>query len=213
MKRGKNILKVGLTGGIASGKSAVAKFLATDAEVEVVDADRVAWETYNPGTDVYEKLIERFGQKILNDDQTINRKAVSDIVFQNEEERQFLNSIVHPAIYERLFEMLARAEKAGKKIFIVEAALLLEKRSQGGQFFDCFVMTLIEDEVQLERVMERDQITADEAQKKIEAQMPQAEKAKLADILIENYGTLEELEKQTDRVLSRLKEMEREQDS
>jgi len=199
------MLIVGLTGGIASGKSTVARALRDEPGVAVVDADRIAWETYQPGTQVYETLVEHFGQRILNPDGTINRRALGAFVFREKAEREFVNRIVHPAVMQRLRELARTYQAQGMEILIVEAALLLESRAVDRDFFDCYVVVKVEPEEQIRRIMERDGISRDEALKKIVSQTPQAEKLRRSDFVIDSSGSPKETTERAKALLALLR--------
>jgi len=186
------MLIVGLTGGIASGKSTIARALKEEPGVAVIDADRLAWETYRPGTEVYEKLVEHFGEEILKPDGTIDRGALGARVFSDPKEREFVNRVVHPAVMARLRESARECEAQGIKLLIVEAALLLESEPVPRDFFDYYVLVAVEPEEQLRRLMARDGIGREEALRKIRSQAPQEEKLRRADFVLESSGSPEE---------------------
>ncbi len=183
------MLIIGLTGGIASGKSVITKALQKEPGIVVVDADRLAWETYKPGTAVYKKLFGHFGKKILNKSGEIDRRQLGRIVFNDERERQFLNAVVHPAVVKKLRELAEKYEAEGFELMIVEAALLLESEHVDRRFFDCFVAVKVEPEEQIRRLMARDGIGRQQALNKIKTQAPQEEKLKRADYVIDSSGS------------------------
>jgi len=198
------MLIVGLTGGIASGKSAIARALESEPGIAVIDADRIAWETYSPGTDVYEKLVAHFGRKILNPDGTIDRRALGKLIFHDPKERAFLNSVVHPAVMARLVELARAYEAQGIELLIIQAALLLESEDVRREFFDHYVLVTVEPEEQIRRLMARDGLSRKEALRRIEAQTPQEEKLKRADFVIESCGSLEQTIERARALFSRL---------
>lgn len=177
---------------MASGKTTIAKILSTQSKVAVVDADRVAWETYNPGTEVYKQLVERFGEEILNEDTTINREALGKRVFESEENRLFLNSVVHPAVRQRYKELADDADDAGAEIFIIEAALLLDREVMDRDFFDVYVLAAVDEVEQLRRVLDRGRWTEDEARVRIASQASQEVKASRADYVIDTTCSMAE---------------------
>lgn len=183
---------IGLTGGIASGKSTIARALKEEPGIAVIEADRIAWETYQPGTEVYHRLIEHFGRRIVRPDGTIDRHALGRLIFRDEAERRFVNRIVHPAVMARLKEAARSCESQGIEMLIIEAALLLESEAVDRQFFDYYVLVKVEPEEQIRRLMERDGIRRQEAMKKISSQTPQDEKLELADEVIESSGNVED---------------------
>lgn len=185
------MIVVGLTGGIASGKSTIAKALAEEPGVAVEDADRVAWETYQPGTDVHRQLVEHFGDQVLNPDDTVDRRALGRIVFNDPEERQYLNSIVHPAVRRHLAELAREHEANGVEIFVVQAALILESEPVDRSFYDVYVLVWVDPDEQLRRLMERDDLDREKALRKIRAQTSQDVKAERADYVIDSTGSFE----------------------
>lgn len=196
------MLKVALTGGIASGKSVVADILE-QLGCYVHRADKVAHELMEPGKSAWKKIAAHFGQTILNEDKTINRAKLGAIAFSSEKERKFLNEALHPLVLEKKKEVISRLEKEGKyKIFVSEAALTLE--AGYGQFFDKIVVVYCQQEVQIKRLMERDRINRQEAIKKFKAQMPPEEKLKQADYVIDSSGSVRKTVEQTERVFRNL---------
>lgn len=198
------MLIVGLTGGIASGKSTIARALKSEPGIAVIDADRIAWETYQPGTEVYEKLITHFGKKILNPDGTIDRGALGRLIFADPKEREFLNGVVHPAVMARLVELARAYEAQGVELLIIQAALLLESEDVRREFFDYYVLVAVEPEEQIRRLMARDGLSREEALKRISAQAPQSEKIARADFTIESSGSIEETIERARELFSRL---------
>ncbi len=186
------MIVVGLTGGIASGKSTIAQALADEPGVAVEDADRVAWETYRPGTDVHRQLVAHFGQRILNSDQTVDRQALGKIVFTDDREREALNRVVHPAVRERLRARARDHEADGVEILIVQAALILEDDPVDRSFYDVYILVWVDPDEQLRRLMRRDGLDRAKALQKIRAQTPQSVKAERADYVIDSTGPLDE---------------------
>jgi dephospho-CoA kinase len=202
-----------LTGGIASGKSLIAQAWSQEPGVEVVDVDSVAWESYNPGSEVYKKLVEHFGKRILNSDKTINRKELGRIIFDDEAERQFLMQVVHPAIYAKLWDIAKKFQSQNVEIFVVEASLLLEKETIDRSFFEVFVVVDVEQEEQIHRLMTRDGISRQEAIRKISSQSPSSIKAKRADFVIKSEGTHDETLVRSQSVLDVLRELAQKKNS
>lgn len=186
------MIVVGLTGGIASGKSTIAQALADEPGVAVEDADRVAWETYRPGTDVHRQLVAHFGQRILNSDQTVDRQALGKIVFTDDREREALNRVVHPAVRERLRARARDHEADGVEILIVQAALILEDDPVDRSFYDVYILVWVDPDEQLRRLMRRDGLDRAKALQKIRAQTPQSVKAERADYVIDSTGPFDE---------------------
>lgn len=193
---------IGLTGGISSGKSTVAKMFA-ELGIPVVDADRIAREVVEPGEEAYEKIVVHFGADILNEDRTINRKKLGAIIFNNEEERKVLNSIVHPAVRKKMLEQKERYLQEGYEHVVLDIPLLFESKLT--HFVDKTLLVYVDEDVQLARLMARDKLTKEEAQSRIKAQMPLIEKKKLADEVIDNNESLEKTEQQLRDILKKWK--------
>jgi dephospho-CoA kinase len=192
------MLRVGLTGSIAVGKSFVASVFV-ELGCHVLDADQTAREVVLPGAPGLIAVAEAFGKEILNPDGTLNRKEMAAVVFADEDKRQRLNSILHPFIIARQDEILREWEaKDPTGIGIVDAALMIE--SGGYRRFDKLIVVHCRPEVQLERLMLRDNLSLDEAQRRINSQMSQEEKQKFADYLIDTSDGFELTREQTLKV-------------
>lgn len=200
------MLIVGLTGGIASGKSTIAEALEREPGIAVIRADQIAWETYRPGTDVYHKLVERFGTQIVSDDGTIDRKALGAILFRDPQARELVNGLVHPAVIARLVELAEERRRRGRNILVVEAALLLESPHVDRSFFDYYIVVAVDPEEQLRRLMARDGISREEALRRVGAQTPQEEKIARADFVIESSGNAIETIARAKELFTRLRE-------
>lgn len=189
---------IGLTGGIASGKSTVSEMLKK-RDIPVIDADLIAREVVEVGKKAYTEIVNAFGKEILNEDLTINRARLGSIVFQNEDKRKKLNSIVHPEV--RL-EMKRRQEQLiseGAKAVVLDIPLLFESNLK--HLVDKVIVVYTGEKNQLERLMKRNNFSKEEALSRINAQMPLKEKVKFADAVINNDGTLEETEQQLENIL------------
>ena len=184
------MIVIGLTGGIASGKSLVAQELAREPGVVAIDLDQVAWEVYRPGSEVYRKLVEHFGYGIVRPDGEIDRPRLGEIVFNDPKELQFLDEMVHPAVTARLRELVEEHRRRGTKILILEAALLLESKWVDRSLFDYIVALRVPREEQLRRLRERDGLKPEEARRRIGSQDPK--KLEEADYIIDASGTPEE---------------------
>jgi dephospho-CoA kinase len=199
------MLKVGLTGSIAVGKTFVCECFR-ELGCHVLDADRTAREVVGPGTFGLEKVVNAFGTKILQDDRTLDRKKLGEIVFGDEEKRKLLNSIVHPLVIEKqdLWIQEREAEDPGGIAFI-DAALMIE--SGGYKRFDKLIVVWCDPDIQLARLMKRSGFTAEEAQRRINAQMPQDEKKKLADFLIDTSKGFEDTRRQVSETFDTLRHL------
>ena len=190
------MLNVGLTGGIACGKSTVARMLAEKGAV-LIDFDELAHAVQEPEGSVWREIIRHFGEEILHEDRTIDRRKLGETVFADREKRELLNRLVHPAIFEewqrRLAEIRARRADA---IVVSDIPLLIEAGLKG--MVDLVLLVYITPEEQIRRVMARDGFSREEAERRLAAQMPIEEKLRWADIVIRNGGSPEE----TRRVVS-----------
>jgi dephospho-CoA kinase len=201
------MLRVGLTGNIASGKSNAARVFAELGAV-IIDADLIAHELMSPGHETYESVVQAFGSEILNPDRTINRKALGRIVFAQEQRRLVLNGLVHPAVRAQVELRIAGIRETNPRaIAIVDAALMVET----GYFrlHDRLVVITCSSSLQLARLINRDGCTLEEARARIAAQLPIEDKLKLADYIIETSGTLRETREQVDAVYRSLVREER----
>lgn len=193
---------VALTGGITSGKSIIANIFEK-LGCYVHRADKIAHQLMEPEKPAWKKIVAHFGEKILNKDKTINRTKLGAIVYAKGKERMFLNKLLHPLVLENKKEVIHILQKKGLyKIFISEAALTLE--AGFAQFFDKIIVVYCKREVQIKRLMERDQINRGEAIKKIKTQMLPEEKLKYADYVIDSSGSLQETVEQTERIFRNL---------
>lgn len=201
------MLRVGLTGSIAVGKSYVCEIFK-ELGAFVLDADQTAREVVKPNTRGWKLIVENFGEEILQADGTINRAKLGEIVFSDERKRLLLNSIVHPLVIEEQNRWLEECERvAPDGIAIIDAALMIE--SGGYKRFDKLIVVWCDEEKQLERLMKRNGLTEEEALKRIKAQMPQEEKKKYADFLIDTSGSFQETREQVISVFEKLKALER----
>jgi dephospho-CoA kinase len=197
------MLKVGLTGSIAVGKTFVCEILR-ELGALVLDADQTAREVVAPQTRGWQMIVANFGQDVLQSDDTINRAKLGAIVFADERRRQLLNSIVHPLVIEAQNEWLNAVESESPgAIAVVDAALMIE--SGGYTRFDKLIVVWCEPEAQIERLMKRNGLSREEALQRINAQMPQAEKKRYADFLIETTEGFEAARRQTVEVFERLR--------
>jgi dephospho-CoA kinase len=199
------MLRVGLTGGIASGKSTVARLLAARG-AQVLDADAVVRDLMQPGKPVYHEVVKHFGREIVNRDGAIDRKALANAVFPSGRVGE-LNAIVHPAVVRHQDDWMA--EIAGgdpQAMAVVEAALLLEAGVQS--HFDKIVVVTCPLERRVERFAERFGVSAKDARIEVErrsaAQMPDHEKVKFADYVVDNSGPLAGLEKKVEKIFAEL---------
>lgn len=201
------MLRVGLTGSIAVGKTYVANTLG-ELGCYVIDADDTAREVVEPGSQGLHAVVEAFGEDILHPDGTLNRARLGALVFGDEEKRQLLNSILHPYIIARQDELLRQWEHLHpNSIAVVDAALMIE--SGGYKRFDKLIIVHCRPEVQLDRLRKRNNISRAEAEKRILSQMPQEEKQKFGDYLIDTSNGFESTRTQTEAVFRELVKLTR----
>lgn len=190
---------IGLTGGIGSGKSTIARRLADHGAV-VIDADLVAREVVEPGTPALAAIIAHFGAGVLNPDGSLNRAALGEIVFTNAGEREVLNSIVHPAVRRRTTELFA---SAGANNFVVyDVPLLVE--AQPDYPFDAIVVASAPEHVRVERLMEHRGMLESEALSRIQSQAPEEERLKIASHVIDTSGDISHTYAQVDALWRQL---------
>jgi len=187
-------MNIGLTGGIATGKSSVSAFLASKGAL-LIDADVIAREVMLPGHPVLAAAVQRFGQAILNEDGTLDRKKLGSIVFQNPEERKALEAITHPAIRKEMRERAAVYElEHPDKLVVSDIPLLYESGLEDA--FEEVMVVYVPRSVQRERLMSRDEMTAEQADARIDVQMDIEHKKQRADVVIDNSGLWSETEQQ-----------------
>ena len=201
------MLRVGLTGSIAVGKSFVSEVL-TELGCHVLDADQIARRVVEPGTPGLGALVDAFGRDILTADGALDRARLGALVFADEAQRTLLNSLLHPLIIAAQDEQLRRWEEIDPQgIGVIDAALLIE--SGGYRRFDKIIVVHCRPEAQLERLMKRDNFSREEAERRIAAQMPQAEKIRYADYTIDTTGGREETRRRIEEVHRALRSLVR----
>ena len=193
---------LGLTGGIATGKSTVTGMLR-ERGIPVIDADQIAREVVEPGKPAYDAIVGHFGRDILLEDGQIDRKKLGEIVFSDESERQKLNAIVHPEVRRVMREEAETAEKNGVSIVFMDIPLLFESKLQ--YMVEKIVVVYAPAAMQLARMMERDELEEEQAQKRLRAQFPIDQKREEADFLIDNSRTREETERQVENMLAEIR--------
>jgi len=195
------ILRTGLTGGIASGKSTIARFFAALGCV-TIDADQIVARLYQPGQAGHEALVRTYGSGILLEDGTVDRRKLAGIAFASEESAKALNALIHPLVaQEEIDWMAAEEQKPGDRIVIVEATLLIE--AGGEERFDRIVVVDVDSETQIARAVARG-MTREEAARRIAHQMSRQERLQHADYVIDNSGDLQAAEAETRRVYEAL---------
>jgi dephospho-CoA kinase len=195
------ILAIGLTGGIATGKSTVCRIL-TDLGIPVIDSDSLAHQAMEPGTAGYETIVSRFGREILHPDGTVDRKALGAIVFADPAARQALEQIIHPLVIAEIEGRLQAARERGERLVVVEVPLLFEAGMAG--LFDQVWVVSTAAAVQRERLHHRNGFTAEHAERRIAAQIPLSDKEGKADRIINNNKGFSELKSEVLKALQSL---------
>lgn len=194
---------IGLTGGIASGKSTVTQLLR-EQQITVLDADAIAWQLAQPDEALWQAYTERYGDRVLLPDRQLNRQAVADIVFAQPEEKQWMDGMAHPIIRDEIKKQLSAAAQAGDRLIVLDVPLLYE--AGWDDMVEQVWLVYVNREVQLQRLMARNGYNLHEAQLRINAQMPMEEKRKRAQIVIDNNGNRQELETMVMGLLDKQKE-------
>jgi len=200
------MLIVGLTGGYASGKSTVAKMFVEFGGV-LIDADKLAREVVKPDKQAWFEIVAHFGKGILLKNGEIDRKALGEIVFGSEAERERINAIVHPRVLEEELKAIEEIkEREPDAIVILSVPLLIES----GHYKNChkIVVVTVDRDTQIKRLMERDGFSREESLRRISAQMPLSEKVTYADFVIDNSGSIQETELQVKDVFFRLRRLQ-----
>ena len=199
------MLRVGLTGSIATGKSFVTSVIA-QLGCRVIDADKVARSVVEPGTEGLRAVVEAFGPDVLTHEGTLDRAKLGRVVFADEEKRKLLNSILHPLIIAAQDAQLARWEETHPEgVAVVDAALMIE--SGGYRRFPKLIVVHCRPEVQRRRLIERDRLSPEEAERRIAAQMPQEEKLRYADYAIDTSEGFDDTRRRTEEVFRELQEL------
>ncbi|WP_173434326.1 dephospho-CoA kinase [Allosalinactinospora lopnorensis] len=194
------MLRVGLTGGIGSGKSEVSRGLAARGAV-VIDADQIAREVVEPGTSGLAEVVEEFGAVVLTPEGELDRPKLGEIVFADEARLARLNAIVHPRVGERTEELMSRAPQDA--IVVYDVPLLVE--NDLGSLYDLVIVVDAPEEAQIERVMANRAMTEDQARARVKAQAGREQRRAAAHIVIDNSGGLDELDRRVDQVWDELR--------
>ncbi|MGG0186106.1 dephospho-CoA kinase [Bacillus rhizoplanae] len=189
---------IGLTGGIASGKSTVSQMFQ-GFHIPVIDADIIAREVVEPGKEAYNEIVTAFGKEVLGENGELDRPKLGSIVFHNEEKRLLLNGIVHPAVRKEMNAQKDIYIREKAQAVVLDIPLLFESKLTG--LVDKILLVYVDSETQLTRLMERNNFKEEEAKARIASQMPLEDKITLADEVINNNGTMEETKAQLSRIL------------
>jgi dephospho-CoA kinase len=191
-------VSIGLTGGIASGKSTVSKMLV-ELGADYIDADLVGHQIYQPGKEAWQEIIDTWGEDLLLPDQTINRQKLGAIVFSAPEALARLNQITHPRIKAELKKEidLRKKSESDVKALVIEAAILIE--ANWHPLFDKIWVVITDEKTAIDRLAKSKGMTPEQARARIDAQLSNEERKKYADVVIENNGSLEEVLKQVEK--------------
>jgi dephospho-CoA kinase len=204
MKTRDLMLVVGLTGGIASGKSTVSRMFR-EAGIPVICADDLAHEVVKPGSAALDEIRRTFGEEFIDSDGALDRVAMASLVFQDKDKRRALESIIHPRVGEEREKLLQEFAAQGHNIVIVDVPLLYE--SGLADSFDMIVVAYVSPEIQLQRLIARDSMAPEEARSRLDAQMAIDEKRALAERVIDNSGSIERTRDQVDDLVEELRNM------
>ena len=191
---------LGITGLIGSGKTTAAN-LFRKYEFEVINADELYHKLSKPNKIIHKKIVEEFGNKILNNDKTINRDKLRKIVFSDNKKLKKLNSITHPIIISEIKKLI---KKNKNKNFIVDAPLLLESNAKN--LVDKIIVVKCDDEIRIRRLLKKGNLTKEEIKNITKSQMPTKEKLKFADFVVDNNGDLKNLENNVKAIIKNLKQ-------
>jgi dephospho-CoA kinase len=195
---------IGLTGGIASGKSTVGRMLS-EQNFPIIDTDKLAREVVEPGKPALKKLVKVFGAEILKDDKTLDRHRMLEMMLTDADTRQLVENIIHPYVFKRMDQILQQLAASGKNVVIVEVPLLFETGWQ--KFFDYVFSVVAPEPICIKRLAERKQMSIDMASRWMATQIPQEVKAKRSDYVIHNNAGLDELQIQVNRLSEILKQL------
>ena len=195
-------LVLGLSGGIATGKSTADKFFE-EKNIPIVDCDEIAHNIMNVNKPAWKDIKEVFGEKYLNEDQTINRKKLGKLVFNDPTKMKILNEITHPRIFQEMESQIAQYKSEGYSLIIVDAPVLFESHSE--KYYDKTLVISLPQDLQIKRLMARNNLTKEEALSRINSQMSLKEKEARATYVIENTGSVEDLYKKLNELLTKIK--------
>jgi dephospho-CoA kinase len=193
-------LVIGLTGGIASGKSTVSNMLK-EMNITVIDADVEARLAVIKGEPAYKKIIAEFGDGILLENGEIDRQKLGAIIFHQADKRKRLNEITHPEVRRRMLEQVETAKRNNEEVVVLDIPLLFESKLTA--MVEKTILVYVDSDIQLQRLVARNKLSIADAQARINSQMPLSEKIKLADGVIQNNGSLDETKQQLLQLLAK----------
>lgn len=194
-----------LTGGIATGKSTADDFFRKK-NIPIIDCDQIAHELMKPGNASWQAIKDAFGEEYLNSNQTINRKKLGQLVFSNKSALAKLNKLTHPLIFDKTIQKVKAYQK--QKIVILDAPVFFEAGLDKKKITNGVLVISLPKKIQIERLKKRNNLTDQEAEMRIDSQMPLSEKEGLADFVVTNTGTIKELEKKLEKILVKIRKEE-----
>lgn len=194
-------VKLGITGGVGSGKSVVCDFIK-DKGITVVSADELARKAVMPGTSAYDQIVSYFGKEVLSGDGTLNRKKLRGIITTDRKKKEMLEQFVHPAVFVQMDQEIENSRKRRDPVIAIEVPLLFETGIEA--FFDFVLTVSVNTKVRIKRLISRDQITQKEAEALMAIQMPEKEKIEKADFVIDNNGVLDDTRGRVDQFYKKL---------
>lgn len=196
------MFRLGLTGGIATGKSTVSKYLKEKKGLPVLDADDIAHQIMGPNQPILTEISETFGADYINDDGSLNRQKLGALVFNDDQARQKLDDLTHPRIFCAFEAQMLELESVGTALVVLDIPLLFENEQR--LTYDAIAVVVTTEHTQLKRLMQRNALTESEAMARIQSQMPLVEKKASADYVIQNNGTPAETYKQVDQMINQI---------
>lgn len=194
-----------LTGGIATGKSTADDFFRKK-NIPIIDCDQIAHELMEPGNESWQAIKDHFGMEYLNSDQTINRKKLGQLVFSNKQALSELNQVTHPLIFDKTVAKIK--EYRDFALVILDAPVYFEAGLDKKHVANGVLVITLPEQLQIERLKKRNNLTDQEAIKRINSQIPLVEKEKMANFVVANTGTIKELENKLEQILIKIKEEE-----
>ncbi len=191
---------IGLTGGIASGKSTVSNMIIKMG-IKVVDADQIARDVVEIGKPAYNQIVKVFGKEILQHDNSLNREKLGALVFSDQKKREQLNKIVHPEVRKEMLHQVNEEKELGSDAVVLDIPLLFESKLT--YMVDKTILVYVDEEIQLQRLMNRNGYNKDQAKLRIQSQLPLKDKRKLADEVINNNDSLEKTKSQLEDILNK----------
>ena len=185
---------IGLTGGISSGKSSVAGTLMRYCNAMILDIDKVTGWLLEPGGELFEIYVRHFGRRVVTEEGLLNRRLIGEIIFNDLAEREWINSVAHPILLNQARNFLVECSQIGARLVVLEVPLLFEAGWE--HLFDEIWAVYTKRQIQIKRLMSRDNLTRQQAKKRIDAQMPKEEICKRADVVIRNVGRSSEVRQQ-----------------